>query len=562
MLTWIKRLVAAPVFEDEEKTRIALLLNNMLWAMGVLTGLGGLGMIAIDARGFFANWVSPAVISAAIALVVVLSLLMRRGYLHFASILFSLGLMVIVAFASYSYGGIRNPTTAGLFLCIIMAGLLLSGWGAVAFTALSVLVIIAFWYAEQVGRLPPYSESFSLFPPIAYSVIFIIGGMLLRYAIDSMTEALERARRNERAQIEANHALQELRASLEQQVAERTHALQRRTAQLQAAAEIEQAISAILDIERLTQQVVGLVRQKFELHYVGLFLVNETGDQATWQSGDGSVAESLRGQRVSLKDASEATSLISQSIAAAQARVVTQVSSVVPGAQSEAVLPLRSRGRAVGALVVYSGQPDTFDRDTIAILDTVADQVAVTLDNARLFAQSQAALEAAQRAYGEFSQQAWVNLLQARPKLGLRKDKSGVSPAGDARTPQVETALRTGHIAPDQEDETALAAPIKVRDQVIGAIGARKPDEAGKWTPEETALLQTIADQLGIALESARLYQDTQRRAAQERLVGEITARMRESLDMETVLKTAAEQIRQSFGMDKVVVRLVSDHTG
>jgi GAF domain-containing protein len=65
-----------------------------------------------------------------------------------------------------------------------------------------------------------------------------------------------------------------------------------------------------------------------------------------------------------------------------------------------------------------------------------------------------------------------------------------------------------------------------------------------------------LTEQLGVALDSARLYQDTQRRAVQERLVGEVTARMRETLDMETVLKTAAQEIGQKLGLHDIAIQL------
>ena len=73
---------------------------------------------------------------------------------------------------------------------------------------------------------------------------------------------------------------------------------------------------------------------------------------------------------------------------------------------------------------------------------------------------------------------------------------------------------------------------------------------------EEKALLEALIDQVGAALDSARLYQATQQRAAQERLTGEVTARIRETLDMETVLRTAVQEVRQALGLPEVVVRL------
>ena len=68
--------------------------------------------------------------------------------------------------------------------------------------------------------------------------------------------------------------------------------------------------------------------------------------------------------------------------------------------------------------------------------------------------------------------------------------------------------------------------------------------------------METLTDQLGVALESARLYQDTQLRAAREQWTSEIAARIRETLDVDTVLQTAAHAMRQVLGLYDVAIRL------
>jgi GAF domain-containing protein len=104
--------------------------------------------------------------------------------------------------------------------------------------------------------------------------------------------------------------------------------------------------------------------------------------------------------------------------------------------------------------------------------------------------------------------------------------------------------------------EAVLAVPLKVRDQVIGVVNLRKTSPGKSWTEEENGLIETLTEQLGLALESARLYQDTQRRAAREQMSAQVTSRMRESLDLETVLKTAVSEMRQALGLEGVIVQL------
>ncbi len=101
------------------------------------------------------------------------------------------------------------------------------------------------------------------------------------------------------------------------------------------------------------------------------------------------------------------------------------------------------------------------------------------------------------------------------------------------------------------------AVPIRVRENVLGALNFRKTGENKTWTQEEVTLLETLADQLGVALESARLYQDSQRHAARERILREVTARVRSSTDPETVLKSLLKEVGTVLGR-QTFIRLVT----
>jgi GAF domain-containing protein len=227
-------------------------------------------------------------------------------------------------------------------------------------------------------------------------------------------------------------------------------------------------------------------------------------------------------------------------------------------------LPLRSRGQILGALTVQSVQPSAFDEQTVAVLQTMVDQVAVAIDNARLFAESQAALETARRAYGELSRQAWGELLRSRPDWSYRYVRQSITPAAGEWRPEMLQAEQTGQSVQSSHltgeggtDGSTLAIPLQVRGQVVGVLGFRKGEDGEVWSAGEMALLEALVEQLGQALESARLYRDTQRRAAREQTIAEVSARIGESLDLERVLMSAASEIRQALGLDDLVVRLI-----
>jgi hypothetical protein len=106
--------------------------------------------------------------------------------------------------------------------------------------------------------------------------------------------------------------------------------------------------------------------------------------------------------------------------------------------------------------------------------------------------------------------------------------------------------------------EQAVALPITLRGEIIGAIGLRREDLAD-WSAEEVALAQAVTEQLAQTMETLRLLDETQQRAAQEQLMGEITARMRQTLDVRMVLETAADELYQRLGLDKVAIHLAPD---
>ena len=185
---------------------------------------------------------------------------------------------------------------------------------------------------------------------------------------------------------------------LEQRVNERTAELAKRTHYLEASAEVSRAASSTLDPNELMRNVVELVRSRFDLYYTGLFLVDDNNEWAILRAGTGEAGAAMlaRGHRLRVGSGS----MVGWTIGNARPRVALQAgedpirlaSPDLPDTRSEAALPLRSRGQVIGAISVQSKIPNAFDSTTITLLESMADQVAVALDNARLFAEAEAAL--------------------------------------------------------------------------------------------------------------------------------------------------------------------------
>lgn len=415
--------------------------------------------------------------------------------------------------------------------------------------------------------------------------------------------------------------LGDLISSLEQRVAERTQDLEHHSRYLAAASEVGGVLGTTLDPQQLFQEVVTSMHKAFDFQYVGLFMLDEPSDdlpdegnqRAILRASAGKVANKQQdrsGQILTLPI--DETSVIGEAVLNGEARVLQEGrggevdpiggedvdgASIREAGLSQAnhgwhvALPLRARDEVLGVLWIYALDEgkEPFDADIINVLQMVADEIAVALENAKLFEQSEKALEAAQRAYGELVDEAWIERFRKRQEWGYRyiaglgsdsdsdmvrksveldgavEDEEAVSkapaviPAEGSWRPEMVQAARQGEpvrVGADSEALTSLALPIKSHGQVIGVLNLRSDDNP--ISSDQISLLEDITNRLGLALENARLLDDSRQRAAREQLTANLAARMREPLDVDSVLRTAARELYEGLGLSKVRVRLMA----
>lgn len=404
---------------------------------------------------------------------------------------------------------------------------------AVVALALVVIGVVTAWAGSRYA-LSPLRELTAAADEIGRGNLNVAVPVRGAQEIAALGVALERMRAD----------LLALYRDLEQQVS----SLERRARYQEATAAVARDVASMLDVGELLFHVVTLVSEQLGFYHTGIFLLDPTGEWAELRAASSEGGQRMLAQGHRLRVAGE--EIVGYVADRGEARVVLDVGEDAAYFDnpdlletcSEVALPLRARGEILGVLDVQSKEHEAFTEEDVAVLQTLADQMATAISNARLFQQAQDALEAERRAYGEMSHEAWAEALRGRGTVGYRCD-------ADAVVPVTEVAKVEDGGLP------VMDIPIAVHDQVIGSIRACKP-EGTQWTDEDTGLMEALVEQLGLALESARLYQDTQRRAARERLVGEVTARVRETLDMEMVLKIAAQELRQSLELPEVVIRL------
>jgi GAF domain-containing protein len=564
MFKWIKDYFTLPTFEDDEQTRRARLLISILVPFALMTTLVVGAMVGLYGFPQRLSDIGP-IIAAVIVIIGTL------GSFHFARRGFPTGLAIGILILMWgvttswiwSSEGITGGHTSYIYvLVIVLAALLLGPRSVVVFTLLSLIGIVGAIYAENRGRIPG-STGVDLVDGLVVCTIVVLTGVFIRYAVKSMQDAVDRARRSAQAQAVANSELEAIRRSLEERVAARTQDLQSRSTLLLTANDLGRAAASLRDLEDLLSRMPQMISEQTGFYHVGLFLMDEYREFAILRG-----ANSPEGQKLMAKNYHVAVSgsdLLSLVTARRELRVALDIgpnavsfaNSSFPRTRSQLALPLIAGDRLVGALDLHSTEPDVLTDQMIEVMRLLADQIAIAIESAQLFAQSQEALAAELRAYGTVSREAWRDMVRAAGTAegGLRflSDAPGVvRPASGEKSAVMQQARQTGRVV--KEANTTLAVPIQIREGVsIGALRLNKPG----WGEDEIALVETLTEQLGAALESARLYQETQRREARERITREITENIRRSVEMEVILKAAVSNLGEALGVPRTYVRLM-----
>ena len=350
--------------------------------------------------------------------------------------------------------------------------------------------------------------------------------------------------------------------TLETRVTERTKALESRTNYLEGAAEISRVLSSITESDTLIIKIANLIKQRFNLYYVGLFLVDDENKYAILKAGTGKAGRKMLKRQHKIKIG---TGMIGWSIENEKYRIALDVGEDavqfenpdLPETRSEGALPLRSRGRVLGALTIQSTEESAFDEFSITALQTMVDQIAIALDNAELFVQSEAALLAERKAYGQLSQKSWKEITQNQAISRFIVNENGKVKAVKTVDPSVNLTRATEKSKFLENDNLTAIIPIKNRDYILGGIKIRKNKDAKPWTKEELGIIEAISEQLSVALESARLLDETQRKAQREAVISEISSKIGSSMLLDNILKTTARELGKALESPEVIFEIV-----
>jgi GAF domain-containing protein/HAMP domain-containing protein len=369
--------------------------------------------------------------------------------------------------------------------------------------------------------------------------------------------------------------LRELIGSLEQRVSERTSALessilqsQQRAEELQAVSEVARAVSTEINLENLLELVTNVVSKRFGFYHVGVFLIDTVNKEAVLRAANSPGGKRMVARKHSLPIGQ--VGIVGHVAGSGEARIALDVGEDaiyfnnpdMPETRSEMALPLTVQGRIIGVLDVQSTQPGAFTSADVDTLSILADQVAIAIENARLLAETRQALEEAQSMYGDFINRNW-EIKSEQSVVGYHHSITGGTLI---ETPilwdEIEAALNTGKPVVAEDMIPAIAIPIRLQNQTIGVLDVRSTDPNRVWTRDEVAIVEEIADRLALALENARLFEETSSRAAREHDVAEITSRIRETNDPQVMIRTAVDELQRVLKVSRVEIlpQVVSAH--
>lgn len=372
--------------------------------------------------------------------------------------------------------------------------------------------------------------------------------------------------------------LQDTLGNLERRIAERTmdleisrHQTEERASQLLAIGEISKIINAEQDLNILLPLITRLVSERFNFYHVGIFLIDDAKLFAVLLAANslGGQAMLKRGHKLKIGE----SGLVGFVGKSGIPRIALDVGNDavffnnpdLPDTRSEVALPLKARETIIGVLDVQSEKPGAFTPEDTNILGILADQIAIAIENARLLDQTKQALAELRTAYQQNLQEGWKNFGREEGMIGYFQSMSGGRKLQrPLSNDEINQAMNRGEVlifhADGKTTEPAMVVPIKLRDQIIGVMHIKSPSSDRQWTSSEINLTEAVSERLSLALENARLIQESQRQVIKEQAITEITGKIGSSVNLENVLLTAVEELGRTIPGSEVTIKLKKEN--
>lgn len=359
--------------------------------------------------------------------------------------------------------------------------------------------------------------------------------------------------------------MQSTLVNLEERVDERTASLaaatkesERRARQFEAITLVGNAVSSIRSLDELLPKITDLISRQFGYYHVGIFL-NDTVNEYTVLSAansEGGKRMLERGHQLKIGE----QGIVGHSIHNGKPRIALDVGEDatyfdnpdMPNTRSELSLPLKIGDEVVGALDVQSTEPAAFGQEDISVLSLLANQVGLVIENARLFDQARKSLAESEALYRQYIRQAWNRLPKEQDLAGYQYSTRGAVPIKARENVTNANTTSTTLDGEAVEDKSrGVSVPISIRGETIGTLLVRIP-QSKSINEDQVDLVNAVAERVALSAENARLFEETTRRAERERLVSDITVKIRSTNDPSAMIQTALNELKVALGATHV----------
>lgn len=345
------------------------------------------------------------------------------------------------------------------------------------------------------------------------------------------------------------------------------HRLEMTLRDIEATQEVGRFVTTQRDQEPLMNEVVNLIINVFHnIYHAQIFLVDKSSEFAVLRASTGEVGKRLleRGHRLAVGGTSVIGRTTGEGVVTAvldtDASEVHHKNELLPNTRAELAIPLRLGNTIIGALDVQSFVANSFTEDQITTLQAMADQIAISIENARLYQESVRALDEIARQNRETTADTW------REHLYGTRTRELVAWSGTPTRTETdslrEQAVKTGvtQIGGMTGNRTIpIAVPILLRGQPLGAVVWELP--VVEYSDEKVALAEDLVNRLSLTLDNARLFEESQRSADRERVLNEIASKITAQSDIESILTTAVREVGQALRTQNVKVRIGAEGT-
>jgi len=357
----------------------------------------------------------------------------------------------------------------------------------------------------------------------------------------------------------------DLRQQLQSYTDDMNTRVETRSRDLQVTQEIGRVAISETDLDRLMTQVVDLIAERFEsIYHAQIFLIEGNYAVLKASTGEAGVQLLAKGHRLGVGSLSvigqvtqQNQTIIARDTAASE---VHRRNEFLRDTRAELAIPLRLGSRVIGALDVQSAQRDGFGDELITILETMADQIAIAIENSRLYTEVQQRLQEFENISRQRSQHNWNDFMSTQRTTQI-VSKAGAQVIHDFSALR-QRAIDSGRVEVGDltsRDTIPVALPIRIRDQVLGVIEWEIPEN--EFNQNRILLAEELASRLAVSLDNARLVQAGRQTVENERIINTISAKLSGQTDIEQILQTAIQEVGQVLRAPRVNIRLTQDNT-